>query len=386
MTERRVLMACPNYWTSPFQVGSHHLARGFLDAGWRVGFVSDPISPLHWLGGRSPELAERYAIWRRGGIEECDGRLWAYVPGALATPNNKPGLRSERLQRSWPAASVPDVVRTVRAHGFGSVDLLYIDSVSQRFWLEAIEHRRSVFRIADNNTGFGKSTPAMQRLEGELARAVDMVVYTAENLLPHVSAMRPKAAIHLPNGVNFRHFAEWNGPPPPEYAAIPRPIALYVGALDVWFDYELLEHAAAALPDVSFVLVGPEALARERLAPKPNLHLLGRRPYGQLPAYLHHAQVGLIPFDVARHPSLVHSINPLKLYEYLACGLPVVAVEWNELRSLNSPARLTAGAEDFVRAIGESIASPPPRDALVSFAAGADWTRRVARLQEQLGL
>jgi glycosyltransferase involved in cell wall biosynthesis len=386
MTERRILMACPNYWTSPFQVGSHHLARGFVDAGWRVGFVSDPISPLHWLGGRSPELEERRAIWRAGGIEEEGGRVWAYVPAAPVTPHNKLGLRSARLQRSWHALSLPNVVDKVRERGFGAVDILYIDSVSQLFWLDAIEHRRSVFRLADNNTGFGKSTPAMQRLEAELARRVDVVVYTAANLLSHVQSMRPRATFHLPNGVNFRHFADWRGERPVEYERLAGPIALYVGALDVWFDYALLDRTAARLPEVSFVLIGPDALARARLTPRPNLHLLGRRPYAQLPGYMHHAQVGLIPFDVARHPTLVHSINPLKLYEYMASGLPVVATEWDELRNLGSPARLARSEEDFVEAVRESVAAPPPREALVRFAEAADWTSRVRMLQERLGL
>ncbi|HEU4698106.1 MAG TPA: glycosyltransferase [Gemmatimonadales bacterium] len=383
---RRVLMACANYWSSPFQVGSHHLARGFAALGWEVAFVSDPISPLHWLGPRSPELRERLDIYRSGGRRVLDGRVWTYVPGALATPHNKPGLRGDRLQRSWWRLSVPDARRVVRAHGFGEPDLIYLDSVAQRFWLDALPHRRSVFRLADNNTGFGKSTPAMQRLEREVAQRVDAVAYTAESLRPHVEALGARRAFHLPNGVNFAHFATPRPEPPAEYASLPGPIAIYVGALDVWFDYDLLAHAAERLPEISFVVIGPDALARTRLAPRPNLHLLGRRPYEQLPAYLQHADVGLIPFDVAGHPSLVHSINPLKLYEYLASGIPTVSVAWRELHALASPATLTETPDEFVAAIRAAVAAPPPREGLVAYAERADWTSRVQQLQRELEL
>jgi hypothetical protein len=60
----KVLMACANYWTSPFQVGSHHLARGLARAGWTVGFVSDPISPFHWVSSPRQELSKRYDLYR----------------------------------------------------------------------------------------------------------------------------------------------------------------------------------------------------------------------------------------------------------------------------------------------------------------------------------
>ena len=94
-------MACANYWTTPFQVGSHHLARGFVDAGWTVGFVSDPISPLHLLGHARKELASRFRLYRQGGFWDLGKKLWAYVPAALATPRNEPLLRSHALERGW---------------------------------------------------------------------------------------------------------------------------------------------------------------------------------------------------------------------------------------------------------------------------------------------
>lgn len=373
-------MACANYWTTPFQVGSHHLARGFVNAGWTVGFVSDPISPLHLLGHARKELASRFRLYRQGGLWDLDKKLWAYVPAALATPRNEPLLRSLALERGWAHLTWPSVGGVVRNHGFGDVDLLYCDSPKHLSWLSQVARTRTVFRVADNTSGFGRTTPAARAAEHELAAAADLVVYSAETLKEYVEGLKPRRMAHLPNGVNFSHFARPDVPVPSEYASIRRPIAVYAGYMDAWFDYALLNHVVAALPDVSFVLIGGTPHAHARFAPAANLHLLGPRPFSRLPEYLRSADVGLIPFDVQNHPTLVHSIHPLKLYEYLAAGLPVVATRWRELERLQSPAMLCESAEQFVTAIESCVTREPQRELYRAYAEQADWKHRVSRL------
>jgi glycosyltransferase involved in cell wall biosynthesis len=379
-------MATVNQWHSPFQVGSHHLARGFVQAGWEVGFVSEPISPWHLFGGNSEELKERYQLHKSGGVRDCDGRLWAYVPAALFTPHNKPFLDHKWVAERWVQLSRPNLVETLQRKGFADVDVLYCDSVVHQGWLKKVNCQKSVYRIADSLLGFRKTTAAALELEKELARSVDLVLYAARSLEGYVKKLLPKSMAYLPNAVNYAHFSEGPQILPPEYAAISRPIAIYVGAMDVWFDYRLMDEVAARLPNVSFVLIGPDELAKRRLRARPNLHLLGRREYSELPRYLHHADVGLIPFDVVNHAELVRSIHPLKLYEYAACGLPIVAVEWEEMTHLKSPAQLCRGAEDFIVAIGQAISSRPEKTTLQAYAEAHDWRERVATILAQLGV
>ncbi|MBE0449011.1 MAG: glycosyltransferase, partial [Actinobacteria bacterium] len=256
MKRKKILVASANHWTSSFQVGTHHLARGFVEAGWDVAFISAPISPLHLLGGINQELCERFAIYRSSGYYDRGGHLWTYVPAALLAPHNKPLLRTRWVHWHWASLTWPNVVKKVIRAGFGEVDLLYFDSIHQLFWLNYIAHKKSLLRVADNNAGFERSTPAARELERELVQSVDAVIYTAEQLKEYVESMKPKRMLHVPNGVNFKHFA--NGPRslPSEYNDIPKPIAIYVGAIDVWFDYELVNQAAQELPEVSFVLIG----------------------------------------------------------------------------------------------------------------------------------
>jgi len=377
-------MASSNHWTSSFQVGSHHLARGFVEAGWDVAYISSPISPVHLLGGVNQELKERIAIYWLGGYQDPNGNLWAYVPGALLTPHNKPILRSEWIHQNWAKLTWPNVVTKIVKAGFGKVDLLYIDNVLQAFWLDVLSYKKSVFRIADKNIGFERSTPAMQKLEKKIAGSVDIVIYAAKQLANYVCGLHPKQMLHVPNGVFFNHFAQGDRSLPIEYKTIDRPIAVYVGAIDVWFDFELLNQVATRLPHVSFVLIGSDEVARAKLRKRPNIHIIGRRPYSTLPSYLHNADVGIIPFNTAEYPELVSAIHPLKLYEYLACGLPVVATEWAELKSLESPAILCQGVEQFACAVNEAILKPRDKESYINYAAKQDWSERIKILLEYL--
>jgi glycosyltransferase involved in cell wall biosynthesis len=217
-----------------------------------------------------------------------------------------------------------------------------------------------------------------------LAQAVDLVVYSAKNLSPHVATLGPKDRMYLPNGVCVSHFLRGRDEEPQAYRKIPRPIAIYVGAMDVWFDFELVNQAVERLPHVSFVLLGPATLAMQRLNPRPNLHLLGSVGYADLPGYLHSANVGIIPFDVKNHGELVHSINPLKMYEYLASGLPVVAIEWDELRALGPPATLCRSKDEFIQAIAEAASLPYDRESGIRFAQEHDWSVARRLLEERL--
>lgn len=387
MMKKKALVACVHHWTSPFRLGGHHIARELVNLDYEVAFVSDPISPLHLGLGVTQDLRDRFEIYRRKGVDDCGGRLWAYVPGALITPTNKPLLNAEIVSRAWPRWTFPNVVSLMEQKGFGEVDLLCIDSLSQGFWVDMVKAKKSVYRVADKISAFDKyTTPAMVKMRLKLARSVDLVIFSAHNLEAYVAEMHPQQMLFVPNGVNFEHFVKGSRELPPEYASIPRPIAVYVGALDFWFDYELINYAAAKLPHISFVLIGHKELAREKLEARANVFLLGRRDYSELTKYLCNAAVGLIPFDVQRYPDLIHSVHPLKLYEYMACGLPVVSIAWQELARLKSPAILCNNREEFVQGIKKSVTTDVRKDDLINYASQADWSKRVRHLLEHLGL
>lgn len=366
---KKILMAASNHWNSVFQVGSHHLAREFLKLGYEVAFLSDPISPLHLM---TPNFKERFQIYQKGGMRE--GNLWTYVPMTLLPAHNCPLLRSKWIHHQWHNWTLPSVVNTVKQNGFAEVDILYLDSPLQSFWLQSIQARKTVYRMADQNAGFRTTTRAKIEMEKRLTQDVDLVVCTAKNLLDLVG----KKAQYLPNGVPLTQFTSPRSLPP-EYANIPKPIAIYVGAIEYWFDFDLIETLAKEMPQISFVLIGPTKRKESRLK---NIYFLGPKSYTDVPSYLQHANVGLIPFDVTRYPELIHSVNPLKLYEYMASGLPVVARSWKELEEIGSPVYLSHSPEEFRMNILEALKKDGLRER--AFANELDWSKRAHQLLQWL--
>ena len=279
----------------------------------------------------------------------------------------------------WYRLSVPNVVRAVRERGFGEVDLLYIDSQIQLFWLDRVRHRYSVARVGDRYAGFTGISPQVLDLQHELIRSVDIVACSSGAIVEDLQREGVLNTLHLPNGVDYHHFGDSCADRSRSSSTRSRTrYTIYVGDMADWFDYELVNRLTEALTEVSFVFVGPDRMARARLTPRDNVHILGRRPFEDLPAYLWNADVGLIPFDVRSNAELVHAVHPLKLYEYLACELPTVASRWDELERLASPALLCDDLDGFRRAIVDVIAEPPDPAAGRVFAEHADWWKIVS--------
>jgi hypothetical protein len=381
-------MACSQQWRSQLQVGSHQLARAFVRNGWEVAFVSNPISPFHVLGGDFRGLGARVGSWLSGGARDLEGAVWHYVPAALATPHRAPLLRSEWLHERWSVTSVPAVRRVIQRHGFSPVDLIYFDHPCHHRLLRQIPHSRSVFRLADFMDGFVHASPAMAALERRLAGEVDLVTYPSLAMRAQTESYGPKAHLHLANGVDVERFTRAAGDIPEQYRGFPRPICVYVGGLEDWFDHALLDRVARALPHASFVLIGPERWPHHRheiLVRNPNIHFLGPVPQAEVPRYLQHADVGIIPFSLNYATPLVDILNPLKMYEYFACSLPCVATAWKEISRLRPPAILARNEAEFAAGIVEAAGTSKPRDDLVAYARAHDWNTLWTKLVAALG-
>ena len=127
--------------------------------------------------------------------------------------------------------------------------------------------------------------------------------------------------------------------------------------LDEWIDQELLRAVALANPQADVIVIGAARVPVDALAGVANLHLLGRKPFAELPAYLARCRVALIPFQINE---LTRAVNPIKLREYLSAGVPVVTTALPELLAFRSHdgVDVVDGREEFVAAVARRLAQP----------------------------
>lgn len=211
----------------------------------------------------------------------------------------------------------------------------------------------------------------------KLVREADVLVVTARELCERHTGSGCKPLL-IPNGTEFHTFHEAR--PAGILGHLPRPVVGYFGAISKWFDVELVGWAARQRPHYQFVLIGQvhEVDAGE-LEALPNVHLLGEKHYRELPSYLAEFDVCLIPF---RLNSLTRAVDPVKMYEYLSQGKPVVASRMPELLPHEELLYLAEGADDFVGCLDQAVAENDPELRLrrIDFASKNSWASRVETL------
>ncbi len=216
------------------------------------------------------------------------------------------------------------------------------------------------------------------RTERKIAASADVLVASAPSLVRDLEAATGRRVHLLPNAFNAGVFdPDTSYPRPPRLPEAGR-VALYVGALwGGWMDWALVRRLASELSDTRFVFVGDH---RGEGADLPaRCVFTGLEPQTALPAYLAHADVAFLPWVAG---PVTQATSPLKVYEFLAMGLPVVSPDIEPVRGLPG-VTVAAGADDFVRALaatGRANLAPEVRRAMRAHAVDSSWSARVDRL------
>ncbi|HEU4642467.1 MAG TPA: glycosyltransferase, partial [Gemmatimonadaceae bacterium] len=256
--------------------------------------------------------------------------------------------------------------------------------------LESVPHDASVYHIYDEFSHAEVEQP-IDPAEERLIRSVDQVITLSPTMYERKGRLNPNT-VRIPSGVEYEAFAQ-PAPEPPDLAAIPHPRVGYAGFVKKQLDWELLLALATKRPDWSFVFVGarrphPEmASLLERLAALPNAHFLGSKPTAELARYPQHFDVCVMPY---RRNDYTKYISPLKLFEYLATGRPVVSVPLPALVDAGELVTVASGVDEWEAAVARELEpdanAPARRAARQACARENDWNevvRRIAELIEQ---
>jgi glycosyltransferase involved in cell wall biosynthesis len=249
-----------------------------------------------------------------------------------------------------------------------------------------LPRRATIYYCTDDYSHWpGADRAMLQRWDRELARHADLLLPVSRSLHSrHESTGRCR---YFPHGVDLEHFARAADPAasadlPPEIRHLPGPRIGFFGLIYEKLDFELLAAVARSNPAGSLILIGSVVHCPEGFAELPNVHLLGPRPYEELPTYLAGLDALLLPY-LADDP-MIRQSSPLKLRECLATGKPTISVDVPEVHSLRPHVRVAADRGDFIAQMWEALrgASDPEAAESRRRAVAADsWDSRAAELR-----
>jgi glycosyltransferase involved in cell wall biosynthesis len=393
-------------WDTDLQTNQHHLMKRLAREN-RILFVES-------LGLRRPQLAGRDVkrILRRvvrglRGGRTVDGigdpRVATDGLGRARTATDDPDrqpkpsglhvlsplvlpLHGNPLARRVNAWLLPRLVRRAVNKLGMERPILWSYVPQAETLIDALQPKLVVYHCVDDIAAQpGIDGSSFRASEARFAARADLVLASAPSLAARLGDLSQNV-LYVPNVADVELFSRalQDGPSDPGMADLPHPRIVFTGALvTTKLDMGLLFVLARSRRDWSFVLVGPTGPGDPRadmsgLAAEPNVHLLGQRPYEALPEVLRGADVGLIPYALNQ---LTESIFPMKVYEYLAAGLPVVATRLPALAGVEEVTTAT-DAPGILALLEQALAddSPERRAARSREAQAHSWERRIAEI------
>lgn len=293
------------------------------------------------------------------------GRIWVLTPLLIPLP----GIRWIRKWNGWLYA----VLARHWTDRLGFCDPVLINYVpvladAMRYW-KMTAPGMAVYHCVDRWDAFAMYDAAtMKEVDSQCCRMADIVIVSARALAERCRLLNSNTRLVL-HGVDYEHFAtaltHARAPRPADLPA--GPIVGFFGLLSEWLDQELVHRLASSIPEVQFVFLGTADVPVDRLQGVANVYLLGPRRFGDLPRYVAHFEVGIIPFVVNE---LTQAVNPIKLREMLAAGCPVVSTALPEVSEIGarlagawgttsgSPVSVVRTTEEFIAQIRARVARP----------------------------
>jgi glycosyltransferase involved in cell wall biosynthesis len=378
MISGQSIVCFANDWTAA-PTGKHHLMRQFAGVN-RVLWVEAPAM-------RAPRLTRANDVRRIGAklrtlgrpAEQRSPNLYVYAPLTLPFPRSA----LARRVNGWLYS------RGVRGElnrlAFDSRPIVWSFAPHVAPAIRALQHCLLVYYCVERWSAVpGYDAALMNALEAELCRQADVVLASAHDLSEHCRQYSENVH-YVPHGVDVEHFGRALEPGvlAPELACIPEPRVGYFGLLHEWLDVELIA-ALARRTSFHYVLLGEGWTDLAPVAGLANVHILGRKPYASLPAFCRGFRAGIVPYRVT---TLTRSMNPIKLREYAAAGLPVVCAALPEVERAGDFVECPRSEDEWVAAVTRAVergGSPTERRRQAERVRDQAWPTIAARIGDIL--
>jgi glycosyltransferase involved in cell wall biosynthesis len=361
-------------WDAPTVGRTRYLAECFAQLGKRTFFVVPP--PQHKIPVRHSEFWQFRKKALKSPVRQLNGVTIIHpVPCPLPYAHHYAPLRWLR------AIFMGKQLQTF----LGSVESTVLIVCDPKEWSLLRWWRSrggiSVYDCEDLMSAFQGAGDRIARDELKAISEASLVTCSSKGLMEHITARFPKKFVILVrNGIHWRRFQQ-NGETPSILKIIPQPRIGFVGSISYWIDIHLINEVARVRPQWHFVFVGP--LKTQWNERPSNVHILPPISPDEVPLYLRGIDVGLVPFVDS---PLTRCVNPLKLYEYLACGKPVVATPYGDFEDVEEWVYFGETPDTFAQAIHRALEedSAVLQRARIQAAKEADWINRTSNFLVEL--
>lgn len=284
------------------------------------------------------------------------------------------------------------VRKKMKQHGFGEDTVLWCYSPSSCDIIRHVPHRKLVYDCVDRHSAYKGHIRAevVDGMERDLAGGADMVFSTAVGLHETLQKYNRNAKM-IPNGAAYEVFSrvqteKGSLPCPEALKNLPHPIYGFVGMLQECIDYALLESLAKARPEATIFLIGRTlpGVDLDHLKQYPNIVFHGLVPQPELPALIAQFDVCL---NVFRAGALSKDVSPLKFYEYLATGKPIVSTrEPLQVSDFADVVYIADNEAEFLKKCAEAAreADPAKVERRLAYGKACSWTERVHQMEGEL--